>query len=26
VLGWLEERRPAMAAASASITPVGARH
>jgi pimeloyl-ACP methyl ester carboxylesterase len=25
VLGWLEERRPAMAAASASITPVGAR-
>ena len=26
VLGWLEERRPAMAAASASSTPVGARH
>jgi pimeloyl-ACP methyl ester carboxylesterase len=25
VLGWLEERRPAMMAASASITPVGAR-
>jgi pimeloyl-ACP methyl ester carboxylesterase len=25
VLGWLEERRPAMTAASASITPVGAR-
>jgi pimeloyl-ACP methyl ester carboxylesterase len=25
VLGWLEERRPAMAAASASITLVGAR-
>ena len=25
VLGWLEERRPAMSAASASITPVGAR-
>ena len=26
VLGWLEERRPAMAAATAAITPVGARH
>ena len=26
VLGWLEERRPAMASASASSTPVGARH
>ncbi len=25
VLGWLEERRPAMAAASAASTPVGAR-
>ena len=25
VLGWLEERRPAMAAASAALTPVGAR-
>ena len=25
VLGWLEERRPAMAAASASVMPVGAR-
>jgi pimeloyl-ACP methyl ester carboxylesterase len=25
VLGWLEERRPAMAAASAALAPVGAR-
>jgi pimeloyl-ACP methyl ester carboxylesterase len=25
VLGWLEERRHAMAAAAAAITPVGAR-
>jgi pimeloyl-ACP methyl ester carboxylesterase len=26
VLGWLEERRPAMVAASGALTPVGARH
>ena len=25
VLGWLEERRPALAAAAASLSPVGAR-